>query len=115
MDRLRLEYKALIDEHRWLRREPARLPVSRKIADAIFPERELLSVDVRDAMTHVEALSLAIDLERKSHKFFTDFAKKLDDPRGKKIFRDFAREERSHLESLRKEYERLVGSPEAAD
>ena len=113
MDRLRGEYKALLEEHRWLRREPARLPVSRKIADRIFPERELLSIDVRDAMTHVEALHLAMDIERKSHKFFNDFAQQLDDPRGRKIFREFAREERSHLESLRDEYERLVEAENA--
>ncbi len=107
LDKLQHEYRVLIDEHSWLRREPARLPVSRKIADQIFPERELLNVDVQDRTTHLEALEIAIDLERKSHRFFTDFAKQLDDPRGRKIFRDFADEERTHLESLRKEHKKL--------
>ena len=110
MDRLQEEYRTLLAEHRWLRREPARLPVSRKIADEIFPERELLSVDVQDSMTHLEALGLAMDLEKKSHQFFNKFAKQLEDPRGRKIFRDFAREERSHLEGLRIEYDKLVAS-----
>ncbi len=114
MDRLWGQYRALLEENRWLRREPARLPVSRKIADSIFPERELLSVDVRTGTTHVEALNLAIDLERKSQKFFNDFAKQLDDPKGRKIFRDFAREERSHLKSLREEYARLKANRESA-
>ncbi len=107
LDKLQHEYRILIAEDSWLRREPARLPVSRKIADQIFPERELLNVDVREETTHMEALEIAIDLERKSHRFFSNFAKQLDDPRGRKIFRDFADEERSHLESLRNEYKRL--------
>ena len=115
MDRLQQEYRTLLEEHRWLRREPARLPVSRKIADEIFPERELLSVDVGDTMTHMEALGLAIDIEKKSHRFFNNFAKELDDPRGRKIFREFAREERSHLEGLRNEYARLEASQDLND
>ena len=107
LDRLQHEYRALIDAHGWLRREPARLPVSRKIADQIFPERELLNLAVRDRTTHLEALEIAIDLERKSHRFFSEFAKQLDDPRGRKIFRDFADEERVHLENLRNEHKKL--------
>jgi len=108
MERLRTEYRSLMDAHGWLRREPALLPVSRKIADDIFPERELLNTDVDEGMSQMEALGLAIDLERKSQKFFNDFAKQLDDPHGRKIFREFAREERTHLESLRDEFNRLV-------
>ena len=107
LERLQSEYRSLLDKHGWLRQEPARLPVSRKIADRIFPERELLSIDVRDGTTHLEALGIAIDLERKSHRFFINFARTLDDPRGRKIFREFAQEERSHLESLREEYKKL--------
>jgi rubrerythrin len=55
----------------------------------------------------LEALEIAIDLERKSHRFFSEFAKQLDDPRGRKIFRDFADEERVHLENLRNEHKKL--------
>ena len=107
MDRLQREYRALMDEHRWLRREPARLPVTRKIADQIFPERELLKLEVGDGTTHLEALGIAIELERRSHLYFENFASQLDDPRGRKIFQEFAEEERSHLDSLLEEYERV--------
>jgi Fur family ferric uptake transcriptional regulator len=107
MSKLQHEYESLIGEHGWLRREPARLPVSRQIADQIFPERELLSLDVKDGTTHLEALEIAIDLEHNSHRFFTNFAEQLEDPRGRKIFRDFANEERGHLESLRNQYKKL--------
>ena len=107
LGKLQQEYRILIEEHSWLRREPARLPVSRKIADRIFPERELLNVDVRDWTTDLEALEIAIELERKSHQFFSNFAKQLDDPRGRKIFREFANEERLHLQNLRNEHKKL--------
>ena len=107
LDKLQHEYRTLIEAHSWLRREPARLPVNPRIADQIFPERELLNVDVRDQTTHLEALEIAIELERKSHRFFSDFGKQLDDPRGRKIFREIADEERSHLENLRNEHKKL--------
>lgn len=109
MDRLHQEYRQLVDENRWLRREPARLSASRKIADEIFPERELLHEDVGDHTTRAEALGIAIALEQKSHEFFRNFAKELDDPRGRRLFQEFAREERGHLQSLREEYARVTG------
>jgi rubrerythrin len=62
---------------------------------------------VQDATSHLEALKIAIDLERRSHLFFNNFARKLEDPRARKIFREFACEEQSHFESLTEEYERL--------
>jgi len=100
MKRLQLEHRDLLREHPWLRREPSRLPLSRRIADDIFPERELLSVEVQEETTGQEALQIAIDLERKSHRFFNDFARRLEDPRSRKLFREFAREEQSHLKNL---------------
>jgi Fur family ferric uptake transcriptional regulator len=107
MARLQGEYKSLIAANLWLRREPTRLPVSRKIAAQIFPQRTVLSAEVRDDTTHLEALTIAIDLERRSHLFFNNFARQLEDPRARKIFREFAREEQSHLEGLTEEYEKL--------
>ena len=107
MARLQAEYKSLIEENLWLRREPTRLPVSRKIAQQIFPQRTLLSSEVHEDTTHLEALNIAIDLERRSHLFFNNFARQLEDPRARKVFREFAREEQSHLEGLTEEYERL--------
>ena len=107
MTRLQAEYKTLIEENHWLRREPTRLPVSRKIAAQIFPQRALLSSEVHEDTTHLEALNIAIDLERRSHLFFNNFARQLEDPRARKVFRKFAREEQSHLEGLTEEYERL--------
>jgi len=107
--RLQAEHRALLEENQWLRREPTRLPVSRKIAQEIFPQKELLRLQVTDEMTELEALDLAMDLERRSHKFFEAFAKQLTDPNGRKAFLDFAKAEEAHLEELRAEYQAAGG------
>ena len=106
--RLQQEYRSLIEDNEWLKREPARLPVSRKIAEEVFPQRALLKIDVTDKTTDVEALNIAMDLERRSQQFFRDFAKQLPEAGGRKIFMEFARDEASHLEALVSEYNALV-------
>jgi rubrerythrin len=103
--RLQAEHRALLEENQWLRREPTRLPVSRKIAQEIFPQKELLRLQVTDEMTELQALDLAMDLERRSHEFFEAFANQLTDPSGRKAFLDFAKAEEAHLEELRAEYD----------
>jgi rubrerythrin len=81
------------------------LPVSRKIAQEIFPQKELLRLQVTDEMTELQALDLAMNLERRSHEFFEAFARQLTDPNGRKAFLDFAKAEEAHLEELRAEYD----------
>ena len=107
--RLQQEYRALLEQNQWLKREPARLPLSRKIAEDIFPQKELLKVEVKDSTTELDALNIAMDLERRSHRFFKDFAKQIADTNGRKIFMEFADDEESHLQSLIAEYNTLVG------
>jgi len=111
--RLQDEYRLLMRDNQWLKQEPSRLPVSRKIAEDIFPKKTLSSIEVKDETTDLEALNIAMDLERRSHQFFTDFAQKLEDVSSKKIFRDFAKDEDSHLQALLLEYNRLVGEQDA--
>jgi len=111
--RLQTEHRLLLAESPWLREEPVRLPISRRIADEIFPQKELLKIDGRNAVSELEALSVAMDLERRSHRFFTELAKSVADPSGKKIFMDFAQEEDSHLQALLAEYNTLVGNQDA--
>jgi rubrerythrin len=103
--RLQAEHRTLIEENPWLTREPNRLPVSRKIAQEIFPQKELLRLQVTDEMTELQALGLAMDLERRSHEFFAAFAKQLTDRTGRKAFLDFADAEEAHLRELREEYQ----------
>ena len=107
--RLQAEHRSLLEEHQWLKREPPRLPVSRKIAHELFPHKELMRFQVKDETTELEALNIAMDLERRSHDFFESFAKQLTDPNGRRYFLQFAKEEEGHLEELRAEYASVGG------
>jgi rubrerythrin len=51
---------------------------------------------------------IGIKCERGSHRFFKRYGEKFEDSEGKKIFLEFADEERSHLELLIREYRSLV-------
>ena len=108
--RLQAEHQSLLKKNEWLKREPARLPLSRKIVEEIFPQKELLKIEVKDETSDLDALSIAMNLERRSHQFFTDFAKQISDANGRQIFIDFAKDEESHLQALVTEYNSLVRS-----
>src|SRR6185295_57287 len=53
--RLQQEYRDLLKENEWLKREPSRLPDSRKIAHELFPQKDLLRSQVNDRTTELEA------------------------------------------------------------
>jgi Fur family ferric uptake transcriptional regulator len=106
--RLQAEHQSLIRKNQWLKREPARLPLSRKIVEEIFPQKELLKIEVKDETSDLDALNIAMNLERRSHQFFTDFAKQISDANGRKVFMEFAKDEESHLRTLVAEYNSLV-------
>jgi Fur family transcriptional regulator, ferric uptake regulator len=106
--RLQAEHQTLIRKHEWLKREPARLPLSRKIVEEIFPQKELLKIEVKDETSDLDALNIAMNLERRSHQFFTDFAEQISDANGRKVFMEFAKDEESHLRALVAEYNSLV-------
>ena len=55
-----------------------------------------------------KALMLGIRCERGSHKFFKRYGERFEDSEGKRIFLEFAAEEREHLDLLIKEYRALV-------
>jgi Fur family transcriptional regulator, ferric uptake regulator len=55
-----------------------------------------------------EALMIGIKCERGSHRFFKRYGEKFEDSEGKRIFLEFADEERAHLELLIREYRSLV-------
>jgi Fur family transcriptional regulator, ferric uptake regulator len=107
--RLQQEHRTLLEKNEWLKHEPARLPLSRKIAEEIFPEKELLKIEVKDGTNEIDALHIAMNLERRSHQFFKDFANQISDSNGRKVFMDFAADEESHLKALVTEYNNIMG------
>src|ERR1051326_2617879 len=108
--RLQQEHRSLLEQNEWLKHQPARLPLSRKIVEEIFPQKELLKIEVKDETTDLEALNIAMNLERRSHQFFKDFASQISDSNGRKVFMEFAADEESHLKALVTEYNNIIGS-----
>ena len=55
-----------------------------------------------------QALMIGIRCERGSHRFFKRYGERFEDSEGKRIFLEFADEERTHLDLLIREYRALV-------
>lgn len=55
-----------------------------------------------------QALMIGIRCERGSHRFFKRYGERFEDSEGKRIFLEFAEEEKDHLELLIREYRALV-------
>ncbi len=73
-------------------------------ADGLFAAgADELSAGVDDQ----EALRIGIRCERSSYRFFRRYGERFEDSEGKRIFLEFAREERDHLELLIREYRAL--------
>jgi rubrerythrin len=54
-----------------------------------------------------KALLIGIRCERASHRFFKRYGERFEDSEGKRIFLEFADEEREHLDLLMREYRAL--------
>jgi rubrerythrin len=62
----------------------------------------------RGGVNDRQALMIGIRCERGSHKFFKRYGERFEDSEGKRIFLEFADEERQHLDLLIREYRALT-------
>ena len=101
---LEARYKELLQQDPQLESRPTFL-FFKGAANGLFSAgAEQLSKGVNDR----EALMIGIKCERGSHRFFKRYGEKFEDTEGKKIFLEFADEERAHLELLIREYRLLL-------
>ena len=63
---------------------------------------------LREGVNDQQALLIGIKCERGSHKFFKRYGERFEDSEGKRIFLEFADEERAHRDLLIREYRALV-------
>jgi Fur family ferric uptake transcriptional regulator len=68
---------------------------------------------LRKGVDDRQALLIGIKCERRSHKFFKRYGERFEDSEGKRIFLEFADEERVHLDLLIREYRQLRDRQEA--
>jgi Fur family ferric uptake transcriptional regulator len=74
-------------------------------ANGLFDEG---AARLRKGVNDQQALLIGIKCERGSHKFFKRYGERFEDSEGKRIFFEFADEERAHLDLLIREYRALV-------
>jgi len=65
------------------------------------------SEELGPGVTDLDALLVGIRCERGSHNFFKKYGERFEDSEGKRIFLEFAEEERAHLDLLINEYRAL--------
>ena len=101
---LEARYRELLQQDPQLESRPTFL-FFKGAANGLFAAgAEQLAKGVNDR----EALMIGIKCERGSHRFFKRYGEKFEDSEGKKIFLEFADEERQHLDLLIREYRSLV-------
>jgi Fur family ferric uptake transcriptional regulator len=103
LNRLERRYRELLDQDPELEARPTFL-FFKGAANGLFAAgaAELLTgVDAR------KALLIGIRCERASHRFFKRYGERFEDSEGKRIFLEFADEEREHLDLLMREYRAL--------
>ncbi len=101
---LEARYRELLEQDPQLESRPTFL-FFKGAANGLFAAgAEQLAKGVNDR----EALMIGIKCERGSHRFFKRYGEKFEDSEGKRIFLEFADEERAHLELLIREYRSLL-------
>ena len=101
---LEARYRELLQQDPQLESRPTFL-FFKGAANGLFAAgAERLAQGVNDR----EALMIGIKCERGSHRFFKRYGEKFEDSEGKRVFLEFADEERDHLALLIREYRALL-------
>ncbi|NQW05233.1 MAG: transcriptional repressor [Acidobacteria bacterium] len=107
---LEARYKELLAEHPDLESHPTFL-FFKGAANGLFAAgTDALRAGVDDR----HALLVGIKCERGSHQFFKRYGDRFEESEGKRIFLEFADEEREHLDLLIREYRSLVQRQKAS-
>jgi len=100
---LERRYQELVAQDPTLEERPTFL-FFKGAAHGIFAEG---TAQLMESADDRHALLVGIRCERDSHKFFRKYGERFEDSEGKKIFLEFAEEEREHRDMLIKEYRAL--------
>ena len=104
LERLERRYAQLLEDYPDLESQPQFL-FFKAASSGLFSA----GVDaLRGVTSDKDALMIGIKCERGSHRFFKRYGEKFEDSEGKRIFLEFADEERDHLELLIREYRILT-------
>jgi rubrerythrin len=107
--KLERRYRELIQADPSLETRPTFL-FFKGAANGLFDEG---TAKLRKGVNAQQALLIGIRCERGSHDFFKRYGERFEDSQGKRIFLEFADEERVHLDLLIREYRQLRARQEA--
>lgn len=108
LSELEKEYKELLAHFPGLQDTPPFLVLDRSKLPEIFPVGDNVRKFVDHETGDLQALTIAMRLEKRSHEFFKKYAEEFTESKGKNIFLTFAEEEKEHFERLQQQYDRLV-------
>ena len=104
MGTLQARYQELLEEDPELESYP-RFLFFKGAASGLFASG---AADLDSVTDDLDALMIGIRCERGSHRFFKRYGERFEDSEGKRIFLEFADEEKEHLDLLISEYRLLV-------
>ena len=104
LDRLERRYQELLRQHPDLEAQPAFL-FFKGAANGLFAAG---AEELKKGVDDRRALLIGIRCERGSHQFFKRYGERFEESEGKRVFLEFAEEEREHLELLMREYRALT-------
>jgi Fur family ferric uptake transcriptional regulator len=104
LNRLERRYRQLLDQYPGLEGQPAFL-FFKGAANGLFAAG---TEELKKGVDDRKALLIGIRCERGSHRFFKRYGERFEESEGKRVFLQFADEEREHLDLLMREY-RLRG------
>ena len=108
---LEARYAQMIERDPTLESQPTFLFFKGAAAGVFAAGVEELS---REGVDDREALRIGIRCERGSHRFFKKYGERFEESEGKRVFLEFADEERDHFNLLVREYRALIARQRAA-
>ena len=104
LDRLERRYAELLARYPDLEAQPAFL-FFKGAANGLFAAG---AEELKDGVDDRQALLIGIRCERGSYQFFKRYGERFEESEGKRVFLEFAQEERDHLELLTREHRALL-------
>ena len=102
--RLEARYKELLSQYPGIESQPTFL-FFKGAANGLFAAG---TEELKQGVDDRQALLIGIRCERGSHQFFKQYGERFEESEGKRVFLEFADEEREHLDLLIREYRSLV-------
>lgn len=107
LSHLEIEWKRLLKDAPGIVEAPVFLHFDFDALEDIFPSDAKVKEGLLGELSETEALEVALKMEKDAYAFFSEYAERFEDTRGRDIFLRFAGEEQDHCEMIQAELDRL--------